>query len=275
VVSSKSGQAELGRQIRDQALIVQEIREPACRHVGSIAQHHDALEGAQLRRQPLEQRQEHGIGENVAILGVVHDVGDLFGEQARVDGMADRADAGDAVVQLEVAVVVPGERGDPLAWPDAEPVPECLRQLLRAPAQVGVGGAVRGRIRRARHHLDRAIALGRVIEDRRYQKRPVHHQAAHHRLRTRKPLLSARLCALGGAHELSWPDRPRMLGGSEPHVTRRGAIDVGRAAVQPVKSQRRADRDQDRRHHRRQKRLHATGPLRRSIITLIAGRAAR
>ena len=83
--------------------------------MAGVAQHHDALQGGQLRRQLLQQRQEHGVGEQVAILGVVHDVGDLIREQAGIDGVTDGADPGDAVVQLEVPVVVPGERGDALA----------------------------------------------------------------------------------------------------------------------------------------------------------------
>ena len=61
-----------------------------------------------------------GSVNRIAILGVVDDVGDLVGEQARIDGVTDRADAGDAVVQLEMAVVVPGERRDALALADAE-----------------------------------------------------------------------------------------------------------------------------------------------------------
>ena len=123
----------------------------------------------------------------MAILGMIDDVGDLVGEQARVDGVTDRAHAGDAVVQLEVAMVVPRERGDALAGPDAESVLQGAGQLLRALAERGIGGPVHRRIRRARHHLDRAVALGRMVDDRRDQKRPVHDQTAHVRLRTRQP----------------------------------------------------------------------------------------
>ena len=73
-----------------------------------------------MRRQLLHQRQEHRIDEQPGVLGVVDDEGDLLREQARIDGVADRADAGDAVVELEMAVVVPGERRDAIADADVE-----------------------------------------------------------------------------------------------------------------------------------------------------------
>ena len=165
--------------------------------MAGVAQHHDALQGGQLRRQLLQQRQEHGVGEQVAILGVVHDVGDLIGEQAGIDGVTDGADPGDAVVQLEMPVVVPGERGDALALPDAEPVPKRSGQLLGALAERGIGGAVRRRIRRAGHHLDCAVARRRVVQNRRDQKRPIHHQAAHHRLHELEACPPARLRVVG------------------------------------------------------------------------------
>ena len=69
----------------------------------------------------LDQRQEGQVEEQRGVLGVVGDVGDLLGEQARVDGVADRADAGDGVVELEMAVAVPGQRRHPVAGLDAEP----------------------------------------------------------------------------------------------------------------------------------------------------------
>ena len=185
---------KLPRQIRDQALVIHQTREPARGHVAGIAQYHYALEGGQLGRQLLQQRQEHGVGEQVAILGMVHDVGDLVREQPRIDRVTDGAAAGDGVVQLEVPVVVPGEGGDAFAWPHAKPVLERPGQLLGAPGEGGIGRAVRGRIRRAGHHLDRAVARRRVVQYRRDQKRPIHHQAAQHR----HPDLPARLHVVAG-----------------------------------------------------------------------------
>jgi hypothetical protein len=84
-------------------------------------------------------------------------------------------------------MVVPRERGDAFAWADAQSVLQGAGQLLRPLAERGIGDPVDRRIRRARHHLDRAVALGRMVDDRRDQKRPVHDQTAHVRLRTRRP----------------------------------------------------------------------------------------
>ena len=54
----------------------------------------------------LDDRHEHRVDEDILVLGMTDDVGDLLGEQARVDGMGHVAGAADAVVGLEVAVVV-------------------------------------------------------------------------------------------------------------------------------------------------------------------------
>ena len=62
------------------------------------------------------------------VFGVVDDVGDLLGEQARVERVVDRADAHDAVPGLQVAPGVPGQRRDAVAELDAVPV-EALRHL--------------------------------------------------------------------------------------------------------------------------------------------------
>ena len=51
---------------------------------------------------------------------VVDDVGDLLGEQADVQRVQHRADAGHGEIQLEVALVVPGERADAVARLDAQ-----------------------------------------------------------------------------------------------------------------------------------------------------------
>ena len=66
---------------------------------------------------------------------MIDDLGDLLGEQARIDGVVDRADAGDAVPGLEVPPGVPGERRDAVAELDAVAL-EPLRHLQRARADL-------------------------------------------------------------------------------------------------------------------------------------------
>src|SRR5207253_1235451 len=74
---------------------------------------------------------------------VVDDVGDLVGVEAEVEGMEDPAGERDAEVGLEVGAVVPGERGDAVAGPDAE-AGEGLREAARAAREVAVCAALDG-----------------------------------------------------------------------------------------------------------------------------------
>ena len=66
---------------------------------------------------------------------MVEDVHDLVGMQAGIDGVQHRSGAGHGVIELEVAVAVPGDRADPLARRDAE-TGERLRHAPGARGQV-------------------------------------------------------------------------------------------------------------------------------------------
>ncbi len=197
----------LGGLGRDQPLVAPDLeagpREAIRRQVGIVGQDEDALERPQLRRQALDQRQEHRVGEQIAVLGVIDDVGDLVREQAGVDRVADRPDARDAVVELEVPVVVPGERRDPVAEADPEPRLQRIRQLPDPAAQPGVGGPERRLVGGAGDHLGLAVIVGRVVEDRRDPERLVHHQAAHGRLHRRSHAVRSALAARAGTGHAS------------------------------------------------------------------------
>ena len=69
---------------------------------------------------------------------MLDDVLDLLREQARIDRVQDVARARDAVVELEVPVVVPGERADAIRFLHSE-FPQCVRYLRRAGKSVAVG----------------------------------------------------------------------------------------------------------------------------------------
>ena len=185
----------LGGVCRDQALVAPDLdaglRQAGRRQVGIVGEDEDALEAPELRREALEQRQEHRVGEQIAVLGVIDDVGDLVREQARVDRVADRADARDAVVELEMAMVVPGKGRDPVAHADLELRLERVGQLPDPGAQLRIAGPVRRLVGGAGDHLGLAVIVGRVVEDRRDPERQVHHQAAHDRLRRRSRALRA------------------------------------------------------------------------------------
>ena len=60
------------------------------------------------------------VDEQQDVAGVTEDVEQLLGEQPRIEGVADRAEAGHAEVDLDVTMGVPRERGDAVARADAE-----------------------------------------------------------------------------------------------------------------------------------------------------------
>ena len=63
---------------------------------------------------PCDKRHKGCIEEQHPVLRVVDDIGQLIGKQARVDRVQDKARAGNAVVQLQMAAVVPGQCSDPV-----------------------------------------------------------------------------------------------------------------------------------------------------------------
>ena len=101
------------------------------RRVLFIAHQDKVLHRLQRRPQRLDERKERQIEEQQPIFGVVEDVLQLLGEQARVDGVQHRADARDRVVQLQVAVGVDRQRRHPIARPHPE-LQERLGELLGA-----------------------------------------------------------------------------------------------------------------------------------------------
>ena len=55
-----------------------------------------------MGRKLLDERCKIGIEEDVTVFGVVDDVDELLGEQARIDRMQHTAGAGHAVIEFEV-----------------------------------------------------------------------------------------------------------------------------------------------------------------------------
>jgi hypothetical protein len=84
-----------------------------------VGQHHIALDARHVVGDLLQDRDEGDVGHHDAVLRMVDDPGDLLGEQPRVDGMADGADAHDAVPALQMPPGVPGDGGDAVAELDA------------------------------------------------------------------------------------------------------------------------------------------------------------
>ena len=149
------------------------------RHPGGIGQkHYGADERIHLGRNLSQQRGEGGVGEDRAILGVVDDEGDVVGGEPRIDGVADRAHAGDAVVELEMAVVVPGERRHAIAETDAELL-ERAREPPAAALDLGVGGAVERGAAEVGNHLRAAAMPGGMDDEGGNQQWIALHQPKH------------------------------------------------------------------------------------------------
>jgi hypothetical protein len=118
-----------------------------------------SADGLQPPRHGLDQRQEGHVEAQHLVFGVVGDVGDLVGVQARVDGVQHRAHAADRVVQLHVAVAVPGQRGHAVAATSRPARPAPWPWARRERGQLLVGGAVDVAFDAARDDLAFAVVV--------------------------------------------------------------------------------------------------------------------
>src|SRR5579862_6828463 len=132
----------------------------------------------QLRQEALDQWDERRLDEQEPVRGMIDDVDDLLVEQARVDRVAHRADAGYAVIELEMAISVPGQGADPVARLDAE-AQQRPRELFCPGFGIGVGVAMDRAFYGPRHHLGIGVIERGVRDDLRDQQRPLRHQPEH------------------------------------------------------------------------------------------------
>ncbi len=163
--------------LRGQQVFVAQHRHAGGRHVRAVGHRHPALDVRAMRREALDQRHEGQVEEDVLIIGVVDDVGDLVGEQARIDGVAHRARARHAIVDLQVPVAVPGQRADALAGLHAERG-QRIRQLLGAIAHGRVRGAMELTpiaLHAARHDFGRTVVPRGMFDDGRDEQGRAHH----------------------------------------------------------------------------------------------------
>src|SRR3954471_24247985 len=156
--------------------------------------------GSQL----LGERDKARIEEQCFILGMIYDIRELVSEQTRIDGVAYCTNTGDRVIGLEVSMIVPGKRGNPIAKADAEPE-KGSGQLLSARISLRIGISVESTLSRARHNLGVAVITRRVVNQRLNQQRLIHHQTAHKYLRTWIRFFGL---ASSNVHDLSAIHRP-------------------------------------------------------------------
>ncbi len=133
-----------------------------------------ALDQWQFVGDLFQQRHESEIDHHHTVGGMIDDPDDLVGEQAGIDGVVDRADAGDAVPSFHVAPSIPGQRRHPVAQLDAVFV-QPLRDLERAGADRGVVSLDDRPFDRARDDLALAVEFGGVVDDAMKQQRPILH----------------------------------------------------------------------------------------------------
>ena len=182
---------------RQKFLIAKHAGNPGGGHVRSVGHRDPTLHRSAARRDLLDKREKREIKENQAVFGVVDDVDDLVFEQARVDGVDHRLHARNTVIELVVAIPVPGERADALARLDAE-APERLRQLFRADLRLGITVTVNPALDGARDDFRIGVKPRRVRNQRRDQQGLVHHETVKHFLspcaagvRNRRPRVPA------------------------------------------------------------------------------------
>ena len=106
---------EIAVDLGDPVLVGDRVLELGRRHVGGVGENDIALDRRQFVGDRLQERHEGEIDQRHPVFGVVHDPGDLLGEKARIDGVINRASAGDAVPAFEMPVAVPRQRRDPVA----------------------------------------------------------------------------------------------------------------------------------------------------------------
>jgi hypothetical protein len=132
--------------------------------MGRVAQHHDGLDGVRdLGGNRTDQPGEADIDEQHLIPGVIDDVGDVVRMQPRIDGVADRLHPRGGVVNLQMAIAVPGEGADPVLRADAQPLHHPHQPPgagFDIPPRIAVGGV----FMRAGNDLGRPMMPGGVFE---------------------------------------------------------------------------------------------------------------
>jgi hypothetical protein len=172
------GVAEAGGAVLVEARPFERLALLADQFLVLLVHRHEVPDALQLRLELLDQRREGGVVEHHLVLGVIGDVGDLLGEEPRVDGVDHGAAAGDRVVDLVVPEAVPGEGGDAVVALHAE-LPQGVGEAAGARVRLSVGIAVDAALHRFRHDLGRAVMAVGMADQAADQQRHVHHQAVH------------------------------------------------------------------------------------------------
>ena len=111
----------------------------------------------------LHQRQKAQVKTQHLVFRVVGNPRDLVRVQAWVDGVQHPARATDAVIQLEVAVTIPRQRGNAVAEAEIQAV-QRFGHLPRARGGIPVGVAMQIALHPARHDFCVAMVALRKLD---------------------------------------------------------------------------------------------------------------
>ena len=148
-----------------QGFVAIDIGQRGFRHIRLVRHDDEALHGTDIGRDLFEQRQEGQVGEDQHVFGMVHDIGDLRREKPGVDHVTDRAHARYAVIQLVMAIAVPRQGRDPVAFPDSKR-PERFRKFPGADFGIRKGITVDRPLDGPGHDFSAAMILRRMFEQR-------------------------------------------------------------------------------------------------------------
>ena len=146
-----------------------------------VAQRDPVLHRGALGVHRLDDGQEAHVKAQHLVFGVVGNPGDLLGMQTRVDGVQHPAGAADAEIQLQVAIAVPGQRGDPVAELQLHRI-QRVGDLAGAPCHVPIGIAVDIALHPPGHDFCIAMMPFGKLDQGRNQQRLALHQAQHETL---------------------------------------------------------------------------------------------
>ncbi|EAV43465.1 hypothetical protein SIAM614_02271 [Stappia aggregata IAM 12614] len=148
------------------------------RHMRAVRHDDHAKVCRKMRAQLFHDRQEGEINEQQPVLGVIDDIDHLFRRKTRIDGVADGADAGNCIVELEMAIAIPGKCRDAVALADTERL-QAMAQPGDAAGGFLVGCAVNIAFRPHGNDLAGRISIRCKGDEVRDFQRTVHHHSLH------------------------------------------------------------------------------------------------
>ena len=138
----------------------------------------DARHFRQQRLHLFPDRQQHVVDQDHLVIGIADDVSQVLGRKPQVEGMQHRPRRRNAEIGFQMRPMVPHQRADRLATPDAG-VLQRLRELARALVDRAVIAPIQGLVRPARHHLAAGIKRVGVLEQLIQAQGRLHHGGSH------------------------------------------------------------------------------------------------